>query len=326
MVWFVFAIILAISGVIALFVRKSFNEAALRAGDRRYSSYETNPATVASGAGWTAAVCFVLAVLFLLFSCLTKVGTKEEGVVTSFGQPKGTLDNGLHFKAPWEKVTEFDAAIQTDSHTGGQNGGDGWSGDCNPVRIGNGTTACVDNTIRWRIVPDSADDLYRDYREFESVRESLVTRQLNAAIQKVYADYDPLANLDSTGQTSGPSLTELGDQVEAELQDKIDSQIEVLSVLTPLIRFDDATEAKIGQLQQEITNTRIAHQQEQTARANANANHILADSVSDNPNVLVSRCFDALTSMIKASQPVPPGFSCWPGSNSALVVPSATTK
>jgi hypothetical protein len=62
---------------------------------------------------------FVLGVVVILMSTVTTVGTKDVGVVTTFGRPTGRdLDNGLHFKLPWQKVTELDGAINPDSYTG----------------------------------------------------------------------------------------------------------------------------------------------------------------------------------------------------------------
>lgn len=86
-----------------------------------------------------------LALAVLLASVVTFVGTRDIGVVTSFGRPERHLDNGIHLKAPWENVSTLDGAIQTDNYTGTE--------ECTDIRIGNESMACVDNTIRWRIEP-----------------------------------------------------------------------------------------------------------------------------------------------------------------------------
>lgn len=88
------------------------------------------------------------------------------------------------------------------------------------------------------------------------------------------------------------------------------------------MRFDDSTQSRINAYQAEIGNTRVAEQKQQTAEAEAKANQMLAQSVSNDPNVLVSKCLDTLADMVEAGQQVPAGFSCWPGGGSALVVPS----
>jgi regulator of protease activity HflC (stomatin/prohibitin superfamily) len=114
-----------------------------------------------------AVVAGVLTLFVLILGSTTFVSTRNIGVVTTFGRPGGTLSNGLHWKAPWQSVTEMDGTIQIDNHTGE---------NATTVRLGNNSTAFVDNSVRWRIQPAAADELFLDYRQFENVRDNLVTR------------------------------------------------------------------------------------------------------------------------------------------------------
>ena len=272
---------------------------------------------------WPRIVNIVLVILLVITGGIAStviVSTKNVGVTTEFGRPVGTLENGLHFKLPWQSVTELDGAIQTDTHKGDGSEPD-VRGPASEIRIGNQSIAKVDNSIRWRIRPDRADELFRDYRDFDNIRESLVTRELNAALNEVFSSYDPLT---PTGdrEVGSPDLDEFGEQVTLRLQERIGDQIEVINVIIPLVRFDDSTQSRINAYQAEIGNTRVAEQKQQTAEAEAKANQMLAQSVSNDPNVLVSKCLDTLADMVEAEQQVPAGFSCWPGGGSALVVPS----
>lgn len=260
-----------------------------------------------------------LAVLVLIYSSVTMVGTRKIGVVTEFGRPVGSLSNGIHFKAPWQKVSELDGAIQTDTHTG--DGEDGNS--CTDIRIGNESTACVDNTIRWRIVEAEADQLFRDYRDMDNIRESLVTRELNAALNQILGDFNPLDSVNADSAAATANLEVMADEVAGIMRDRVEGKIEVLSITIPLIRYDNGTQERLNAYQAEVANTRIAQQKEQTAAAQSRANEALSESVSNDPNVLVSRCLDIMDNMVEAGQSVPAGFSCWPGSQSALVVPAA---
>jgi regulator of protease activity HflC (stomatin/prohibitin superfamily) len=256
-------------------------------------------------------VPFVLALLFFLVSILTIVPTREIGVVTSFGKPVGNLPNGLHLKAPWEKVHMLDGTIQTDNHVG--------SDGCTDIRIGNESTACVDNTIRWRIKLDSGERLYQDYREMENIRDSLVTRELKAALNEVLSDYNPLDQISKDG-SGAPDLNKFSDQVTADLTNRVGDDVEIKSVILPIIRFDKQTQSKINAYQAEVANTRIAEQRTQTATAQSRANEALRKSVSKEPNVLVAQCLDTLAEMVKEKQQVPIGFSCWPGGSGSTVV------
>lgn len=290
--------------------------AVLTARHLRSQSKKSAPAT------WVAVGLGVLTVLVAVLSTTAIVPTREIGVVTSFGRPVDVLSNGLHLKAPWQKVNKLDGTIQTDNFTGEDRAID--------VRIGNGSTAGVDATIRWRIKLDAGKELYQDYRQMENIRDSLVTRELKAALNEVLGDYDPLASVkqgtsaDGTTTSAGVDLNAFSQLVQDALAKRVGDDVEVKSVILPIVRFDQQTQEKINAYQAEVANTRIAEQREATAKAQAQANKNLAGSVSRDPNVLVSKCLDTLEELVKAGQEVPIGFSCWPGgSGTSVVLPQA---
>ncbi len=255
-----------------------------------------------------------LAALFFLLSIVTIVPTREIGIVTAFGKPVRSLSNGLHVKLPWEDVHQLDGTIQTDNHT--------TTAHCTDIRIGNESKACIDNTIRWRIKLSAGQRLYQDYREMENIRDSLVTRELKAALNEVLSDYNPLAQIQDDTASAKPDLNAFAEEVQAGLSRRVGQDIEIESVILPIIRFDRQTQSKINAYQAEVANTRIAEQREKTARAQARANRNLSGSISNEPNVLVSQCMDTFAEMVKEGQPVPIGFSCWPGgSPTSVVVP-----
>lgn len=280
----------------------------LAAGAARLLGSGVPLSAVAVGAG-----ALVLGLVLTVASSYTAIGTQDIGVVTSFGKPTDALSNGVHFIAPWKKVTTLDGAIQTDSHTN-----DGK--DCVKVRIAHQATACVDVSIRWQIRLTAADALFRSYRQFDHIRDSLVTRDLNSAMNDQFETYDVLA-INAQGVSTAPPASAIADRVLQEMKTKIGDQIDVLSVIIPVMHFDDSTQGRINALQAQIAQTRIAEQAEQTAKAQASANRALAASVSRDPNVLVSRCYDLLAEAINKGYALPAGFSCV-GGGSAVVVPS----
>jgi hypothetical protein len=183
-----------------------------------------------------AIVAGVLGLLLLAFTSFTQVSTKNVGIVTSFGRPTGqVLSNGLHFKAPWQAVTEFDAAIQTQDFKGES---------CTTVRLGTEGKACVENSVQWRIKPDAASELFTDYRSFEAMSAALVERQRVAALNAVFANFDPLATIkaDNNG-TGSPTLADLGSQATAKLQELLGDRLTVDSVVISLVKYDDGTQA-----------------------------------------------------------------------------------
>lgn len=298
-----------------------------------------------------AVVVALLAVGFMFAASYNPVGTKNEGIVTSFGATAGHLSNGFHLTWPWQKVHQMDAAVQTDNHTGGNcttaattdpNSGEAVGetacqpakgGGCINARIANQQTGCADVTIQWRIKTDKKvpETLYKDYRSFEHVRDALVTRQLTRSVNEALATYNPLDAIVTgseakKGKTQKvETLVSLSERIKGKLVAAVGDRIEVVSVLMPIVKFDTDTQARINQLQQQVALTRIAGQAQQTAIKQATANNSLAKSVNNSPNVLVARCLDLLDVMVKAGQPVPAGFSCWPGGSGVGVLVQGNT-
>lgn len=286
-------------------------------------SYDRDSKAFARGIG---AIVLAIAGLVFLFSSTTIIQAKNVGVLTTFGKTSDrTLTPGLHWKKPWQKVTELDGTTISDEYRGD---------NCIYVRIGDGSTACVSATNRWRIVTDKANLIYGEYRSDDvrdTVRDALVSTVFKASVNQVLGEYDPTADLRVTDALAGasadfaPDYDALTAKVEANMKQRIAAQggmVEIRSITISYLKLSDSTQKKINDWQAEVGNTRIALQRKQTAIAQAEANRALSESVSNDPNVLVAKCFDTLAAMVEAEQQVPAGFTCWPGSNSALVVPS----
>lgn len=243
----------------------------------------------------------------------TTVSTQNIGIVTSFGKVTGHLSPGAHFIAPWASVTEMDGTIQTDTYNGDA---------CITVRIARQQTSCVNASIRWRIEATSADSLFRNYHTFDAVRASLVTRELEVALNQQFANYDPIASLISTapeGSPGNPTVIQIAGKVLSQMQGDLSGQIRVLSVLIPSLNYDPSVQARINSVLAQTAQTDIAIQAEKTAQAQAAANKALAASVSNSPGVLVSNCLNLVGEAIKAGYQLPPGFSCF-GSSSVGVI------
>jgi hypothetical protein len=99
--------------------------------------------------------------------------------------------------------------------------------------------------------------------------------------------------------------------------------VEVVSVTINFINLARTTQDKVNDYLKEVGATRVPEQREQTTAAQARANQNLSKSVSNDPNVLVSKCFDTVEEAAKASYHQPAGFSCWDGAGGAVVVPSS---
>ena len=240
-----------------------------------------------------AAVAGILGLLALLFSTATIVPTRDIGIVTTFGRPQGELSNGLHWTAPWQNVTNMDGAIQLEKFD---------HDNTLTVRLGNNSTANADVTIQWRLDPAAAPSLFLDYRSFDGIKDNLVNKELAVALNTEFARFDPLA----PGASDGAPLVAISQRVQADVQRAVGDRVEIQKVFVPLVSYDKNTQDRINALNIEKANTRVAEQREKTAEADAAANEKLRQSVSNDPNVLVSKCLDAH----KDTSPI----GCWPGS------------
>lgn len=264
-----------------------------------------------------AAVTTVLAFVVFLLSTFVVVSTRNIGVITTFGRPVGTIPNGLHFTWPWQSVTELDGSIQIDWHKD-TDGGDG-HGDAIVVRLGNNSNAWTDTSVRWEMQLDAADDLFLQYKTFDNIRTNLVTRNLQTALNEVFASYNPLASINPADPNApAPPVTEsqlpaLAAKATQIMQDKVGNQIKVFEVQIPTISFDGETQAKIDQLNQQRAATAVAIESQKTASEQAKANNNIAQSLQD-PNVLVSKCLDVVRE--KGGSPL----GCWPSSTSGPVL------
>lgn len=313
---FILAIIFLVVAVVAIVVVKVARRrmAALDAGSYTYDNWRYTKL------GFTIAVAvFVVAFLVtMFFSSFTTVSTKNVAIVTTFGHPDGELSNGAHFIAPWSKTTEMPANVQTDQYLGNSDNDTSNSQQpCMDVRIANQSITCVEVTIRWRIVPGSAPELFRDYKTFEHVRDSLVTLNLKSSLNTAFADYNPLAILQE-GKVPQDVLTQVGGQVLNELAGEIGKQIEILQIIIPLVHFDQTTQVNINAFQAAVANTRIATQNVQTAKQQAQANEILSASLEKaGQGVLISKCLD----LVAQGKNVP-GWCFPPGSSTVLTSPA----
>lgn len=277
---------------------------------------------------FSATGVLTIGLVLLFFASFTTVGTKNLGVLTTFGRPTGSVDNGFHWKAPWQNVTELTDRVQTDTYAsdGGSNGKkqEGAVATCINVRIARQATACVNVSIRWQIREDGVDYLFRNFKDNDAITDNLVLRDLQTVMNKTLVDYDPLG-IDTNGNNTNKPLSssagnDLSSDVLTEMKGEIGTWIDVQSVNIPLLTFDSATQDKINQLIQQIAATRVAQQAQQTAIAQAAANQALAASVSNSPGVLESKCLDILKEAVDKGQALPAGFSCFGPASTSIAV------
>lgn len=294
------------------------------------------------------ALGFVPLVLFIvwgLLACTTQISARNEGVLVTFGKAnERTLDPGLALKAPWQGVVEIDGSNKGDTFNGSKSedtDDDVYHGPIN-VRLGDGNVATAYVYLQWSSAPGEANRIYSQYRSDKPItklRDNLVVPLFRDAVNAALGTYSPTKsidtlNIDFTDPTAAASALEnldlspdfaaLSDSLKTEFNKRISAEgdplITVKAVGVTYLSFSKKTQGKIDDFLDEASKTRVALQSQATNSAQAAANKLLSDSISNDPNVLVAQCYD----LIKDGKLKPPaGFSCWPGGSSSVVLPAA---
>lgn len=277
-------------------------------------------------------IVIAVAAICLLFASIVQVDTKNLGVITTFGRPSGSLDNGIHFKAPWTEVTEISDKVQTDTYASDNGHTDktaqAANGACVNVRIARQATACLNVSIRWQIQESGVDYLFRNFQDNEHITQSLVFRNLQTVINEVIGGYNPY-NIDEEGNnlnkplsaSSGPAYsTDILNRIRATMPVvNGKSVVDIQSVNLPLIQYDGKTQGNINSILSQIALTQVAKQAKLTADAQAAANSALAASLNSNPSINTANCLIILKEAVDKGMSPSAGFSCFgPGTTAAV--------
>lgn len=295
---------------------------------------------------WTAVVPLALALIIAAFACTAIVDAKNEGVLLTFKKPSDRLlDSGLALKAPWQSVVEIDGTRKTDNFNDGKpNDEDDPVQDHSVVkcRLGDNGVAEVYASINWFRAEGTSNLVYAQYRAenpVEEMRENLVVPRFKDAINQTCANYRPsaaidqlavdfsdpeqvadaLKNLDLAPDFAALSATAT-DNMNDLLAKNGEPLVTVENISISYLTLPTKSQAKIDLFLDEANKTRIALQSQATNAATAKANEILSESISNDPNVLVARCYDLIADGLLT---LPAGGSCWPGGGGSVVIPSA---
>ena len=254
-----------------------------------------------------AIIPLVLLLLIAFFSFTSRVEAKQVGVLTTFGKPADkTYGSGLAFHMPWSKMTQIDATTQTNEYHGK---------NAIQVILSDKNTADISATIRWAVNEKNANTVYADFRSddpTDSLRKAVVSTQFKAALNSTFNSYDATAE-------KPESPEDLAADVQRIVESKTDGLVDIKSITISYIKPDKAVQKKIDAIQTQRGSTKVATEKIITAEKEAEANRILSNSVSNDPNVLVSKCLDLIAD--NAFNP-PAGFSCWPGGGGSVVLPA----
>ena len=249
MVWFIFAIIFITAGAIFGIGFWQFRdvEYAKHYPDDKEGIY---PMRKYSKLAWIAGG--TLFVLFIAFACTTSVSTEHTGIVTTFGKMENyTLDSGIHFKFPWNKVYEMDNRVQKATIELACFSSDIQEVDCK-------------YTINYRISSNDAAEVYRTIGK--DYFEVVITPAVSESVKTIIARYTA-ENLVSNRDT-------LTVEIETLLKESLAAyNIQVATTAIEDLDFTDeftnAVEAKQVAVQNKLRAT--TEQEQKTMEANQQA-------------------------------------------------------
>lgn len=278
------------------------------------ASSEDYAGDVGAGAYRTAAVFFTLVTIGLVFAfAATTVSPRAVGIATSFGKYRGTLPAGFHWTAPWTSVEEFPTQVQflelngRDDSTGKGVGGVA-------VNFDGGGKGVVDATVRWRIEQVDAEDLWKKYKDFDKVRDQLVTSAARDAVRKAVGTYTP------TNAQSGKNVTAITKAIRDELQSQVsDDGVQIDSLSVTAVILDDNTQKAIEQVIIAQQGTAKATEEQARARIEQETNKIRQTGGLLSPDALRRYCLEVTNNWDQGKNgPLPAGWSCM-GTSPVLV-------
>lgn len=230
MLLFIFAIIVVIIGIIGTIMSVIEQETGFAVG--------------------TAVVSLVVAITLIIISCATVVPAGHTGVVTTFGEVEDrTLDSGLNFLKPWQKVIKMDNRVQKQTINLSC-----FSSDIQEVSMV--------YTINYQINSENAQNIYKTIGKnyYDTVLVPCITESTKVVTAKYSAE-------DLVGER-----TSLAMGIEAELVDKLASYgIILVSTSIEDMDFTDAFTNAVEEKQVAQQNKLRAQTEAEKAKIEAEA-------------------------------------------------------
>lgn len=235
-------------------------------------------------------VPLALGLILIGTQCFYAQDIGEAAILKNFGGSIAgtTTEAGLHLKAPWQDVTNWDIRnrlinFYKTSEYSYEEGS--YNGACVTVNDSSGTSSDVDIQAIYSIDPSAVVDLYADYGSQEAFVSNYVAQQVRLASRDVAGEYSTLnllTNKEEYASSVYESLTRL-----CEGSGVVIESVTCQDVVPPeniKTAYADAQQAEI-QRQKAENEKAVAQVQAETkvieAQGTADSNKILTESLSD---------------------------------------------
>jgi len=244
-----------------------------------------------------------------LLASVTFVGSRTIGIQTQFGVYTSTMDQGFYMKRPWSTVEKFTTRIQTVETTlNGDEDEDNDSKHAIPVAFEGGGKGWVYGISRWSIANDTssggAKALWDKYKDFDTVRETLVYAETRDAFINVANDFAP--------EDAIAAQDEMGSKVRARLEERLKPYgVTVDSVSILSLPLNEPTQKALDRIVASEANIANAENEYQRALKDAETAKVRAQSgaLSDQGNTRY--CLEMMNAWdVGKNGPLPAGFTC----------------
>ena len=220
------------------------------------------------------AVIILAALLALGTSCFTVVSAGHTGVVSTFGRVReNVLQEGFHFKAPWQNVTKMDNRIvKLEVST------EAFSSDLQTVNVNLAVNYRVDTSKSYSIVKNVGT-------KYEDV---LITPSVNEVMKSIMAQYTAEQSITNRNIISAALLEELNEKVgdsgifvsDINIIDFDFSDVYVAAIEAKQVAEQEKLRAKIEQEQLTMEKEAEASRRVIDAEAAANVARIEAEAAA----------------------------------------------
>lgn len=252
MIRFILAVILLLVALSALVVKRSrrANITTLESKISESDRYENERLrreldslkASSSYTGMIAAAALVVGLLFGVWSFIRIVPANNVGIPTTFGKPGSPITQGIHVVLPWTSVHNLPTRVQSSERLFDETEGDKAKRDCVEVKAKDGSPMCVDITTRYTVNPASAYNLWKRYGDFDTIRTTLIRREVEEGAKLVYGKYSPEESI--AGDKAG-SITE---EVRASISGRFEPYgITIDGVNIGDIHLDPAIQGRINE-------------------------------------------------------------------------------
>ncbi len=222
--------------------------------------------------GLIIAAVAIIAVIILSVSICVSIPTGHTGVVTTFGRVESyVLDEGIHFKLPWQKVVTMDNCTQKGSVTM-----QAFSSDIQQVDV-----IC---TVNYGVNRSTSQDLYKNVGVH--YYDTVMLPRINESIKSVFSKYTAESLVGQREKLSTqileillPEMNSYGIDVSAVSVENIDfTDVFTDAVEAKQVAEQAKLQATIEQEQKTIEEKAIAERKAISAEAEANVQKIQADA------------------------------------------------